>query len=131
MTKKIIALFIPALFVVTIVAGQQHNAVRTNPPVTSNVVDTNDIVRTVDVQPSFPGSNNAFRQYLSRNLAYPATAVEDGIEGRVVVEFVVCEDGRLCNERIVKGIGGGCDQEALRVIRKMPAWKPAMKDGKP
>mgnify|MGYP003575959248 CR=1 FL=1 len=129
MKNKILALIIPALFAIQLVMGQQHSGVKN--PAPKKLIDTADVVRSVDVQPSFSGDIAGFRQYLSRNLAYPATAVEEGIEGKVIVEFIVCEDGSLCNERIVKSVGGGCDQEALRVIRAMPAWNPAMKDGKP
>jgi len=131
MTKKIIALIVPTLFSIQLVVGQQYKGQGDKGPVAKKAIDTSDVVRVVDVQPQFSGSQGSLHRYLSNNLRYPATAVEEGIEGKVIVEFIVCEDGSLCNERIVKSVGGGCDQEALRVIRAMPSWKPAMKDGKP
>lgn len=92
--------------------------------------DASRVFTVVDQMPEFRGGIPALRQYLGKNINYPSQAVEDGIQGQVVVEFTVCEDGRLCNEKVVRSIGGGCDQEALRVIRAMPSWKPGKKDGK-
>ena len=70
-------------------------------------------------------------EYLSSNLNYPDSARKKGIEGRVVVKFVVNKAGGIEKCEIVKGIGGGCDEEAIRVVKKMPAWIPGKKDGKP
>lgn len=69
--------------------------------------------------------------YLSHNLRYPEKAMDAGVEGQVVVQFVVCEDGTLCKESVVKSLGGDCDEEVLRVIKRMPKWKPGKSDGKP
>lgn len=69
--------------------------------------------------------------YLSRNLQYPGKAIDAGVEGQVIVQFVVCEDGTLCKESIVKRLGSGCDEEVLRVIKRMPNWKPGKFNGKP
>ncbi len=70
-------------------------------------------------------------QYLSHNLHYPSYARKHNIEGRVVVKFVVDEDGSITGCVVEKGIGGKCDQEALRVVKKMPSWKPGKIKGKP
>ncbi len=69
--------------------------------------------------------------YLKEHLHYPAEAKKKKIQGRVLVRFVVNEDGSISNCKIVKGIGGGCDQEAGRVVRNMPRWKTPKKNWKP
>ena len=87
-----------------------------------------EIYTVVDQQPEFPGD---VRSYLADKLNYPDQAREAGIEGRVVVRFVVNEEGAISQASVQRGIGGGCDEEALRVVRGMPKWKPAKVNGKP
>jgi protein TonB len=87
-----------------------------------------EIYTVVDQQPVFPGD---VRAYLADKLNYPDQAREAGIEGRVVVRFVVDEEGRISQASVQRGIGGGCDEEALRVVRGMPKWTPAKVNGKP
>ena len=70
------------------------------------------------------------KEYLGKNLHYPEKALKKGIHGKVIVRFVVNEDGSLSNFKIVQGIGGGCNKEALRVVRNMPAWQPGKQNGK-
>lgn len=82
----------------------------------------------VEQMPEFIGD---VRAYLSDKLQYPAEAKDNGIEGRVVVRFVVRADGSITDASVLQGIGGGCDEEALRVIRAMPKWKPGRQYGKP
>jgi len=69
--------------------------------------------------------------YVGKNLHYPNAAKEAGIEGRVLIKFVVYEDGTMADFQVVRGIGGGCDEEALRVLKNMPPWKPGMQGGQP
>lgn len=71
------------------------------------------------------------KQYFSENIHYPKEAMKQHIEGRVLVKFVVNEDGTISDCTITKGIGSGCDEEAIRVVKNMGAWDPGMKDGKP
>lgn len=80
----------------------------------------------VEQMPTFNGDLMA---YLASHVRYPEAARETGVEGRVVVEFVVNEQGAISNAKVVMGIGGGCDEEALRVIAAMPAWKPGRQNG--
>ncbi len=68
--------------------------------------------------------------YFSENLNYPDSAIDKGIEGRVVIQFVVEADGTIGSLSVFKGIGGGCDEEALRVIKNMPKWRPGYNSGK-
>jgi protein TonB len=67
----------------------------------------------------------AFYHYIQENLKYPEEAKKQGIEGKVFVQFVVDKDGKLTEVKAVKGIGAGCDEEAVRVIKEAPAWNPA------
>ena len=69
-------------------------------------------------------------KYLSDNIRYPDSARKNNITGRVVMQFVVAEDGSITDCHVLHGIGGGCDEEALRVIRNMPRWNPGMHDGR-
>jgi protein TonB len=68
--------------------------------------------------------------YLAKNLKYPDAARESNIDGRVIVNFVVSEDGGISDVKVVRGIGAGCDEEAKRVVREMPKWKPGKQNGK-
>ncbi|MEO0897362.1 MAG: energy transducer TonB [Bacteroidota bacterium] len=77
-----------------------------------------------DVMPEFPGGEPALYRFLSGQIRYPEDALRNKVEGKVFVRFVIQADGSLKDLKIVKGIGHGCDEEALRVIRLMPAWIP-------
>ncbi len=85
-------------------------------------------VRCVSQMPDFAGDMGA---YISKHLRYPDAARSAGIEGQVMIEFVVNEDGSVSNARVVRGIGGGCDEEALRMVNSMPKWKPGKQNGMP
>jgi len=88
------------------------------------------IISVVEQMPEFPGGQNSLMGYLSRNLRYPESALNAEIQGRVYVKFVVCTDGSLCDEEIVKGVDTALNEEVLRVVRAMPRWKPGMYNGK-
>jgi TonB family protein len=75
--------------------------------------------------------NRAFKQYLETNISYPQEAIASKTEGRVTVEFVVEADGSLTNFTIIRGIGSGCEEELIRLIKEGPAWTPTKKDGVP
>ena len=77
------------------------------------------------------GGMEAFYKFVKKKLKYPSQARRMGIEGRVFVEFVVAKDGTLTSVRSIKGIGAGCDEEAVRVIKSHPKWKPGKQRGKP
>lgn len=89
------------------------------------------IFTVVEAMPSYPGGEEAMRRYLSESIEYPQMARESGIQGRVFVTFVVERDGNITDVKILRGIGGGCDEEALRVIKNMPKWSPGKQRGKP
>jgi protein TonB len=85
----------------------------------------------VEEQPEFPGGEEALMNYLASNLRYPEQARELDIQGTVFIEFVVEKDGSVTNVVVKRGIGGGCDEEAVRVVKSMPKWKPGKQRGKP
>ncbi|MBK0381566.1 TonB family protein [Pedobacter sp. SD-b] len=93
--------------------------------------DTNEIFQNVEVLPAFPGGLDAFGKYLGKNLRYPPVAKEAGIQGRVYCQFVVEKDGSLTDIKVVRGIGGGCDEEAIRVLKTSPKWSPGIQNGRP
>ncbi len=86
---------------------------------------------TVQTAPEFIGGQKALMKYLKSNLRYPSSAQENNIQGKVYVSFVVDKNGSLSDLQIIKGIGNGCDEEAIRVLKSSPAWKPGMNDNKP
>ena len=88
----------------------------------------NKPVNYVEQMPQFDGDLNG---YLSSHIRYPQLARENNIEGRVIIKFIVNEDGSATAAEIIKGIGAGCDEEALRVLRTMPKWRPGKQNGHP
>ena len=90
-----------------------------------------EIFTVVESMPKFPGGPGAMNRYLGKNIEYPQMARESGINGRVFVTFVVETDGRVTDIKVLRGIGGGCDEEAVRVVKNMPKWDPGKQRGKP
>ena len=80
------------------------------------------------MMPSFKGNVN---QWLSQNLTYPAVAAENGIEGRVIVKFVVEKDGRVTDVQVVRSVDPALDREAVNTVKRMPKWNPGMNNGQP
>ncbi len=84
----------------------------------------------VEQMPEFPGGEDGLMAFIHRNLKYPPYAKENDITGTVMVNFVIYEDGTVNNVKITKGIKGGCDEEAMRIVKSMPKWKPGKQGGK-
>ena len=93
--------------------------------------DSSKIFNVVEEPPEFPGGEMESHRYLAENINYPELAREKGIQGTVFVTFVVLENGSIGHVQILRGIGGGCDQEVIRIVKEMPKWKPGKMDGKP
>lgn len=89
------------------------------------------IVLDPENQPRFTGGEQARIKYLSENITYPEEAQKNGIQGTVFIQFIINKDGSIGNAKVLKGIGHGCDAEALRVVKNMPNWKPGMHEGEP
>jgi len=89
-----------------------------------------EIFTIVEEMPEFPGGMQKLADYLAKNIKYPQMARESGIQGRVFVNFVVEPDGSVSNVNVMRSLGGGCDEEAMRVVKSMPKWKPGKQRGK-
>ncbi|HEY1040923.1 MAG TPA: energy transducer TonB [Bacteroidia bacterium] len=89
-----------------------------------------EIIIVAEEMPEYPGGTEALLAFLSKNIVYPSKAVAMGVEGTVYVNFVVNKEGKVDNIKILKGIGGDCNEEAMRVVAKMPKWKPGKNAGK-
>lgn len=111
---------------------------------TENVVTTNvqdfgdygsedtgeaDIFQVVEDMPSFPGGN--VQKWIGKNTKYPVLAMENGIQGKVYIQFVIEKDGSITDTKVLRGVDASLDKEAIRVINSMPKWKPGKQRGKP
>ncbi|MFB0499530.1 TonB family protein [Mucilaginibacter sp. OAE612] len=108
---------------------------KTTAPVTFSIASaqsgSDPVFTSVEQVPEFKGGLEAFGKFLMTNLRYPKAARDNNVQGRVIITFVVEKDGSLSNMKVVRGIGSGCDEEALRVLSISPAWKPGIQNGKP
>ncbi len=93
--------------------------------------ESDDIFLVVEENAQPKGGITEFYQFVGNNIKYPAQARRLRVEGRVYVEFVVGKDGKIFDANSIKGIGAGCDEEAVRIIMSAPAWNPAKQRGKP
>ena len=88
------------------------------------------VFEIVEENPEFPGGPEALLKYLSKNIVYPESAIDNGIQGRVTVRFVVERDGSVSGVEIQKGVDQALDKEAMRVVKGMPKWKPGRQQGR-
>ena len=86
-------------------------------------------VTGIEVYPEFVGGMKEWTKFIHKNLRYPPMAMDEGKQGKVYISFVVEKDGSVTNVTVIRGIGYGCDEEALRVISKSPKWKPGKQNG--
>jgi protein TonB len=97
----------------------------------STVAQAQETVKTqVDEMAAPPGGMGGFTEYMMKNLTYPTAAKEAGTQGMVVVSFVVDAEGKVGSVEVLRSIGNGCDEEAIRVITQSGTWSPGIKDGK-
>lgn len=89
----------------------------------------NKVFDVVEQMPSFPGGPSALMKYLSENVRYPVVAQENGVQGRVVVSFVVEKDGHITDVKVVRSVDPSLDKEAARVVKSMPSWIPGKQNG--
>jgi len=97
----------------------------------SELIDGEEPFPFVEQMPNYKSSNDNLMAFISKNIKYPEVAKSAGIEGKVMVEFVIDKQGKVRNAKVLKGIGSGCDEEALRVINMMKDWEPGKQAGKP
>lgn len=93
--------------------------------------ESDEIFTVVEESAAPKGGMQAFYKYVAEKVKYPAQARRMGIEGRVFVEFVIGKDGTLSDVKAIKGIGAGCDEEAVRIVQSAPPWSPGKQRGKP
>ncbi|MBI5540264.1 MAG: energy transducer TonB [Bacteroidia bacterium] len=86
---------------------------------------------SVIIMPEFPGGQDAMMDFIGTNIRYPTYAKEKGIEGKVFIRFIISKTGKVDSVTVLKGVYPLLDEEAIRVVAKMPDWKPGMQDGKP
>lgn len=125
-------LFMLPLFFILIAAnsafaGEDEQSKQEPPPVENEELE--EIFVVVEQQPEFPGGIEEMMKFLSDSIVYPPEAKEKGIQGRVICNFVVMNDGRIADVQIVRGVDPMIDDEAVRVIESMPDWKPGMQRG--
>lgn len=93
--------------------------------------DKNDsIIEISETLPEFPGGENEMYAYLAKSLTYPTNAQDNNIQGRVYLTFIVEIDGSISHIKCLRGIGGGCDKEAIRAVKAMPKWTAGIQKGK-
>ncbi len=112
----------------TDVAIRNDIAVNTNESEEKKEV-ANKVFDVVEQMPSFPGGNEALMKFLSENVKYPVVAQENGVQGRVVVSFVVERDGSITDVKVVRSVDPSLDKEAARVVKSMPRWIPGKQNG--
>lgn len=105
--------------------------VNTNAMAQNKKAANDKVLEKAEVMPEFPGGDQAMMDFVAKNVQYPQEARDKEISGRVLVGFIVEKDGSIGDVKVVKGIGGGCDEEAVRVVKAMPKWKPGKDKGKP
>ncbi len=123
----------PYIGVVDVVAPSEAAAVKEEVMVKEEprAQQTNEVFRTVEQMPSFPGGDAALYRFLGDNMVYPPRAAENGIQGRVVVQFVVQKDGSIGKVEVARGVDPDLDKEAVRVVKKLPAFNPGRNNGVP
>ncbi len=117
---------------------EEQVATTVNEEVTE-VVETNEVIQEEEVvnfyvieeKPEFPGGMDAINKWITENVKYPDVAKENGISGKVFVQFVIDKEGKVTDVQILRGVDPYLDKEALRVISSMPAWTPGKQRGKP
>ena len=93
--------------------------------------DTDQIFQIVENPATFKGGIGAFYKYVQKNMKYPSQAQRMGLEGKVFVQFVVGKDGKITDVTVLRGIGAGCDEEAIKVLKNSPAWSAGKQRGRP
>lgn len=104
------------------VADADKQGIRKQKP--SSLSKEAEVYESVDKMPQYPGGPSALFEFLSKNIRYPIDAEKKGVQGRVVVSFIVEKDGAITIDKILKSVSPSLDNEAIRVIKSMPTWKP-------
>lgn len=104
--------------------------INSQPAENTTVSEAEEMFVVAEQAPEFPGGEEARLKFIETNIVYPEQARKEKISGTVYTEFVVGKDGKISDVKVYKGIGGGCDEEALRIVNMFPNWKPGKQKGK-
>jgi len=119
---------------VAAVTKDKNIIIRNQTPAEQKIIaaqaDTGQVFAVVEKMPEFPGDTKALIHYLATHIKYPAEARKAKVQGRVFVNFIVEKDGSISHVKVLKGIGYGCDKEAVRAVENMPRWIPGYQRGK-
>jgi TonB family protein len=130
-----LAIALTVLFSITVSERitAQENPVKSTSEVSKQEIQEQDqaVFTVVEKMPRFPGGDEARIKYMVENIRYPEAARKNGIKGTVYISFIVEKDGKISTVKVIRGIGGGCDEEAFRVIQNMPYWEPGKQKGEP
>jgi protein TonB len=96
-----------------------------------NAQEKSKVYEKVNVIPEYLGGTKALINSITSEIKYPEEAKKDGIQGKVLVQFIVDKDGTITDSKVIRGIGHGCDEEALRVVKLLKPFKSGMEEGKP
>ena len=132
-TKKTINMkYVLSLMLLSSIAsyGQEIVPPPPMPPEPPVEIVEDEVFQIVEIQPEFPGGIEKMMQFISNNFQYPQIDMDNGIQGRVYVSFVVERDGTISTLKVLRGVSKTIDAEAIRVIKKMPNWKPGEQAGK-
>lgn len=129
---------IAAVLVISTSCSQNKNSDSTGtqiapppPPTPPLAAERDSVFLTVDEMPEFPGGDAALLKYIAKNTTYPANAKENGIQGKVIARFCVNTDGSISKVTVIKGASPELDNEAIRVVKTLPAFQPGKQSGKP
>ncbi len=131
MNKVTLLLLLLFVFVSVVAEAQSTHTRKTHIPTHVLVAPAPpEIFTLVSQSAAYNGGQEAMNKYLSTNMHYPDQAREGRVEGKVIIRFVIDETGIVTDPSVIRGIGAGCDQEAIRVVKSMPPWHPAKIQGK-
>ncbi|MBW3375998.1 energy transducer TonB [Hymenobacter norwichensis] len=121
----------PGLLAQTLAASRSATTAVASPETPPKPPAAPEVYLVAEEMPTFPGGAVAFQRFLKAKIKYPEQAIRLNLSGKVHVSFVVDEEGRILDPKVVKGLGGGLDEEALRLVRIMPWWTPGRVNGQP
>lgn len=128
--KAVLTLLLINMLPTGTLLAQEEMRIEAPAPHPESARDLDEPLRVVEVMPEYPGGQQAMFAYIGKELKYPEAAIESNVEGAVVISFVVERDGSIGDVKVLRGIGFGCDEEAVRVVKSMPNWTPGQQGGK-
>lgn len=129
--NRILVLFAMACCMVTNIEAQVSQEVQPATNASEPATDSNEqIFEKVDQNPSFPGGSEELMKWLRKNMKYPSEAMENNIQGKVTVQFVIDKDGSIVDPKVTHSVDPSLDKEALRIVQAMPRWTPGKQKGK-